>query len=94
MLLVALKTQECVYDVWRIEGELNRSHWGAYIDSTSNRAVGEKAIRQKVTTPVKPVLPPCHRRFNRECIFSASELAVGDQPMISFNYVGSIDEHS
>jgi hypothetical protein len=26
--------------------ELNGSHWGAYIDSKSNRAVGEKAIRK------------------------------------------------
>jgi hypothetical protein len=28
MLLVALKTQECVYDVWRDERELIWSHWG------------------------------------------------------------------
>jgi hypothetical protein len=28
MLHVALKTQECVYDVWRVERELNWSHQG------------------------------------------------------------------
>jgi hypothetical protein len=28
-----------------------------------------------------------------ECIFSASELAVGDQQMISLKYIGLIDEH-
>jgi hypothetical protein len=26
--------------------DLNGSHWGAYIDSKSNRAVGEKVIRK------------------------------------------------
>jgi hypothetical protein len=31
---------------------------GAYIDSKSNRAIGEKAAK-KVITPVKLVLPPC-----------------------------------
>jgi hypothetical protein len=49
MLLVALKI---------------KAIGGAYIDSTSNRAIGEKVVRQKVITPVKPVLLPCYRRFN------------------------------
>jgi hypothetical protein len=49
MLLVALKI---------------KAIGGAYIDSTSNKAIGEKAVRQKVITPVKPVLLPCYRRFN------------------------------
>jgi hypothetical protein len=26
--------------------ELNWSHWGAYIDNKSNRAVGEKVVRK------------------------------------------------
>jgi hypothetical protein len=66
---------------------------GAYIDSKSNRVVGEKAVR-KVITPVKPVLPLAIVGLTDECIFSASELAVGDQPMISLNCVGSTDEHN
>jgi hypothetical protein len=69
ILLVALKTQEYVYDVWRVERELNWSHWGAYIDNVSNRAIGEKAVRQKVIMSVKPVLPPCYRWFNRWVYF-------------------------
>jgi hypothetical protein len=32
--------------------------------------------------------------LNDECIFSASELAVGDQLMIFFNCIGSTDERS
>jgi hypothetical protein len=68
---------------------------GAYIDSKSNRAVTEKTVR-KVITPVKPVLPPpfANVGLNDECIFSASDLAVGDQPMISLNCIGSIDERN
>jgi hypothetical protein len=42
-----------------------RAIGGAYIGSKSNRVVGEKAVRQKVITPVNPVLPPCYCRFNR-----------------------------
>jgi hypothetical protein len=41
-----------------------RAIGGAYIGSKSNSAVGEKVVRQKVITPVKPVLPPCYHRFN------------------------------
>jgi hypothetical protein len=37
---------------------------GAYIDSKSNRAVEEKAVK-KVITPVKPVMPRCQRWFKR-----------------------------
>jgi hypothetical protein len=66
----------------------------AYIDSTSNRAVGEKAVRQKVIMPVKPVLPLPIIGLPDACIFSTFELAVGDQPMIFFNCIGSTDEHS
>jgi hypothetical protein len=35
-----------VYEMFRWSREPNRSHWGAYIDSKSNRAVGEKAVRK------------------------------------------------
>jgi hypothetical protein len=45
ILLVALKHQECVFNIWRVE----RAKWktlGAYIDSKFNRAVGEKAVRK------------------------------------------------
>jgi hypothetical protein len=84
----------CIWCLESRERELNWSHWGAYIDSTSNIVVREKAVRQKVITPVKPVLPLAIVGLTNECIFSASELAVGDQLMISFNCVGSTDEHS
>jgi hypothetical protein len=69
-----------------------RAIGGAYIGSKSNRAVGEKAVR-KVITLVKPVLPLSIVGLTDECIFSASELAVGDQPMISLKYIGLTDEH-
>jgi hypothetical protein len=65
----------------------------AYIDIKSNRAVGGK-LSEKVITPIKPVLPLANVGLNDECIFSASELAVGDQPMISFNCIGSTNERS
>jgi hypothetical protein len=54
----------------------------------------EKKLLEKVITPVKPVLPSCNVGLNDECIFLTSALAVGDQPMISLNYIGSTDEHS
>jgi hypothetical protein len=40
----------------------------AYIDSKSNRAVGEKTVK-KVITPIKPVLPLANIGLNDECIF-------------------------
>jgi hypothetical protein len=40
------------------------------------------------------VLPLAIVGLTDECIFSASELAVGDQPMISLNCVDLTDEHS
>jgi hypothetical protein len=46
MLLVALKLQECVFNIWRVEGDLIEAIGGAYIDSKSNRAVREKAVRK------------------------------------------------
>jgi hypothetical protein len=42
-----------------------RAIGGTYIGSKSNRVIGEKAVRQKVLTSVKPVLHPFYRRFNR-----------------------------
>jgi hypothetical protein len=61
-----------------LSSTLNESHWGAYIGSKSNRVIGEKAVRQKVITLVKPVLPLTIVGLTDECIFSASDLAVGD----------------
>jgi hypothetical protein len=72
--------------------ELNESHWGAYIGSKSNRAVGEKAVK-KVLMPVNPMLPLAIVGLPDECIFSASELAVGNQSMIFLKYIGLTDEH-
>jgi hypothetical protein len=46
MLLVALKLQECVFNVWRVKRDLIEAIGGTYIDSKSNRAVGEKAVRK------------------------------------------------
>jgi hypothetical protein len=40
------------------------------------------------------MLPLAILGLTDECIFSASELDVGDQPLISFNCVGSTDGHS
>jgi hypothetical protein len=40
-----------------------RAIGGAYIGNKSNRAIGEK-LSVKIITPIKPVLPPCYRRFN------------------------------
>jgi hypothetical protein len=55
----------------------------------------EKKLLEKVITPVKPVLPPpANVGLNDECIFLASALAVGDQPMICLNCIGSTDERS
>jgi hypothetical protein len=68
----------------------------AYIDSKSNRAVGEKAVRKSNNagqTGAAPP-PPANVGLNDECIFLASALAVGDQPMISLNCIGSTDERS
>jgi hypothetical protein len=52
----------------------------------------EKKLSEKVITPVKPVLPLANVGLNDECIFSASELAIGDQLMISLNCISSTDE--
>jgi hypothetical protein len=35
-----------VYEMFRWSREPNRSHWDAYIDSKSNRAVGEKVVKK------------------------------------------------
>jgi hypothetical protein len=53
-----------------------------------------KKLSEKVITPVKPVLPLGIVGLTDECIFSASELAVGDQPMISLKYIDLTDGHS
>jgi hypothetical protein len=66
---------------------------GDYIDSKSNRAVGEKNC-QKSNNASQRCCPIANIGLNDECIFSASELAVGDQPMISLNCIGSIYERS
>jgi hypothetical protein len=43
LLLSKLKS---VYLMSKEASEMNGSHWGAYIDSKSNRAVEEKAVRK------------------------------------------------
>jgi hypothetical protein len=53
-----------------------------------------KKLSEKVITPIKPMLPLANVGLNDECIFSPSELAIGDQPMISLNCIGSTDERS
>jgi hypothetical protein len=66
----------------------------AYIDSKSNRAVGEKAVRKSNNAGQTGAAPPANVGLNDECIFLASALAVGDQPMICLNCIGSTDERS
>jgi hypothetical protein len=53
----------------------------------------EKKLSEKVLTPVNPVLPLAIIGLTDECIFSTSELAVGDQLMISLKYIGLTNEH-
>jgi hypothetical protein len=56
LLLSNLKS---VYLMSEESRELNGSHWGAYIDSKSNRVVGEKAVRKSNNagqTGVAPLL--------------------------------------
>jgi hypothetical protein len=67
---------------------------GAYIDSKSNRAVREKAVRKSNNAGQTGAAPLANVGLNDECIFSASELAVGDQPMTSLNCISSTDERS
>jgi hypothetical protein len=52
-----------------------------------------KKLSEKVITPVKLVLPLSNVSLTDECIFSAPELAIGDQPMISLKYIGLTNEH-
>jgi hypothetical protein len=52
-----------------------------------------KKLSEKVITPVKPCCPLDIIDLTDECIFSASELVVGDQPMISLKYIGLTNEH-
>jgi hypothetical protein len=52
-----------------------------------------KKLSEKVITPVKPVMPLSNVGLTDECIFSAPELAVADQPMISLKYIGLTDEY-
>jgi hypothetical protein len=47
LFLLDLKS---VYLMPRELRELKGSHWGAYIDSKSNRAVGEKTVRKSNNT--------------------------------------------
>jgi hypothetical protein len=54
----------------------------------------EKKLLEKVITPIKPCCPLANIGLNGEFIFSASELAIGDQPMISFCCISSTDERS
>jgi hypothetical protein len=54
----------------------------------------EKRLSEKVITPIKPVLPLANIGLNDECIFSASELAIGDQLIVSLSCIGSTDERS
>jgi hypothetical protein len=54
----------------------------------------EKKLSEKVLTSVNPVLPLAIVGLTDECIFSTSELVVGDQSMISLKYIGLTDEHS
>ena len=71
-----------------------RAIGGAYIGSMSNSAVGEKSVRNSNNAGQTGAAPSPIVGLNCECISSASELAVGDQPMVHLNYVGSTDEHS
>jgi hypothetical protein len=50
MFSLLLSNLKSVYLMSEESRELNESHWGAYIDSKSNRAVGEKAIRKSNNT--------------------------------------------
>jgi hypothetical protein len=43
LLLLKVKS---VYLMSEESRELNGSHWGAYIDNKSNRAVGEKTVKK------------------------------------------------
>jgi hypothetical protein len=53
----------------------------------------KKKLSKKALTPVNLVLPLAIVGLTDECIFSASELAVRDQPMIFLKYIGLTDEH-
>jgi hypothetical protein len=53
----------------------------------------EKKLSKKALTPVNPVLPLAIVGLTDEYIFSPSELAVGDQPMISLKYISLTNEH-
>jgi hypothetical protein len=49
--------------------ELNGSHWGAYIDSKSNKAVGEKAVRKSNNVGQTGAAPLLTSGMNRCSIF-------------------------
>ena len=60
----------------------------------SNSAVGEKAVRNSNNAGQTGAAHNANVGLICECISSVSELAVGDQPMIRLNDVGSTDEHN
>jgi hypothetical protein len=82
-----------VYEIFRWSREPNRSYWGAYIDSKSNRTIGEKAIRKSNYAGQTCDAPLSNAGLTDECIFSAPKLAVRDQPMISLKHISLTDEH-
>jgi hypothetical protein len=52
-----LSNIKSVYLISEESRELNGRHWGAYIDSKSNRAVGEKAVRKSNNAGQTGVVP-------------------------------------
>jgi hypothetical protein len=66
---------------------------GAYIDSKSNIVVGEKTVRKSNYDGQTGDAPLSNVGLTDAYIFSAPELAVGDQPMISLRHIDLTDEH-